>query len=120
VVFCIHGNKFGVANCCEDLWPISGSGHAHVANDVNHVVDDKAPLISSDDDEGRHQQDRQNSQDAGNECCFFGNNLIEKKLSKSCSRIWSQMFHQASWVGKIWYEEGGGFFQINFFDNFLI
>jgi hypothetical protein len=23
-------------------------------------------------------------------------------------------------VGKIWYEEGGGFFQINFFDNFLI
>ena len=72
VVFCIHGNKFGVANCCEDLWPISGSGHA--AADLNHVVDDKAPLVTSDDDEG-HQHERQSSQDPGK--------CIHHPLSKS-------------------------------------
>lgn len=55
VVFCIHGNKFGVAHCCDDLWPTSD-------NDA-HTDDDKSPLVEASDEQ--RKQHRHASQDAG-------------------------------------------------------
>jgi hypothetical protein len=56
-VFCIHGNKFGVARCCDDLWPTSDPAIE------GETTDDKAPLVEN-EVTGRMTQ-RQRSQDGG-------------------------------------------------------
>ena len=55
--FCIHGNKVGVAYCCDDLWP--------TADQVNDTTtDDKAPLVDNNETNQKRLQ-RNRSVDAG-------------------------------------------------------
>jgi hypothetical protein len=46
IVFCIHGNKFGIARCCDDLVP--GQDHVHGTGDGGGTLED---LVTGQDDQ---------------------------------------------------------------------